>query len=175
VTLSQARFVRQATLPPKTEHQIIVVRIRSFNRHTSSRICGSVNRRRNMDPVDVRASILGPVGMPWLLPIAKPSATFHDFDDYERLVESAQATDPRAYQVVLLGGEAGLRCGEMMALEWTDVDLAKRQLSVQRSEMEGPGDDAEGWTAAIRAVNDAVGDRAPRSSPSQGTEGALVG
>ena len=24
---------------------------------------------------------------------------------------------------VLLGGEAGLRCGEIMALEWTDVDL----------------------------------------------------
>ena len=23
----------------------------------------------------------------------------------------------------LLGGEAGLRCGEIMALEWTDVDL----------------------------------------------------
>ena len=31
----------------------------------------------------------------------------------------------RAYLVVLLGGEAGLRCGEMMALEWTDVDLAQ--------------------------------------------------
>ena len=25
---------------------------------------------------------------------------------------------------MLLGGEAGLRCGEMMALEWSDVDLA---------------------------------------------------
>jgi integrase len=36
--------------------------------------------------------------------------------------------------VVLLGGEAGLRCGEMMALEWTDIDFAKRQLTVARSE-----------------------------------------
>ena len=26
-------------------------------------------------------------------------------------------------------GEAGLRCGEMMALEWSDVDLAKRQVT----------------------------------------------
>jgi integrase len=30
-----------------------------------------------------------------------------------------------------------LRCGEMMALEWPDVDLHKRQLCVQRSEWKG--------------------------------------
>jgi integrase len=68
-----------------------------------------------------------------LLPIPKPSAGFYDFDDYERLVEAAKA-EPNAYLIVLLGGEAGLRCGEMMALEWPDVDLGKRQLCVQRSE-----------------------------------------
>src|SRR5262249_30128859 len=34
----------------------------------------------------------------------------------------------------VVGGEAGLRCGEMIALEWGDVDLGKRQLRVQRSE-----------------------------------------
>ena len=39
--------------------------------------------------------------------------------------------------MVLLGGEAGFRCGEMMALEWADVDLAKRQLCVQRSDWKG--------------------------------------
>ena len=38
---------------------------------------------------------------------------------------------------MLLGGEAGLRCGEMMALEWRDVDLTKRQLCVARSEWKG--------------------------------------
>ncbi len=42
-----------------------------------------------------------------------------------------------AYLIVLLGGEAGLRCGEMMALEWSDVDLGKRQLCVQRSDWKG--------------------------------------
>jgi integrase len=72
-----------------------------------------------------------------LLPVPKPSASFHDFDDYERFVAAAQATDVRAYLVVLLGGEAGLRCGEMMALEWRDVDLKKRQLCVQRSTWKG--------------------------------------
>jgi integrase len=36
-----------------------------------------------------------------------------------------------------LGGEAGLRCGEIAALEWHDVDLARRQLCVQRSNWHG--------------------------------------
>ena len=38
---------------------------------------------------------------------------------------------------MLLGGDAGLRCGEMIALEWGDVDLVKRQLTVQRSSWRG--------------------------------------
>jgi len=72
-----------------------------------------------------------------LLPIAKSAARFHDFDEYERLVAAAQATAPLAHLVVLLGGEAGLRCGEMMALQWCDVDLTKRQLCVERSDWKG--------------------------------------
>jgi integrase len=71
-----------------------------------------------------------------LLPIPKPSASFHDFDDYERLVEAA-VNDRQAHLIVLLGGEAGLRCGEMMALEWTDVDLVKRQLRIAKSDWKG--------------------------------------
>ena len=42
-----------------------------------------------------------------LLPIPKPSAGFYDVDEYERLVEAAQAIDPNTYLIVLLGGEAG--------------------------------------------------------------------
>jgi len=48
--------------------------------------------------------------------------SFFDFDEYERLV-LASALDATAHLIVLLGGEAGLRCGEMIALEWRDVDL----------------------------------------------------
>jgi integrase len=72
-----------------------------------------------------------------LLPIHKGSARFHDFDEYARLIAAAKSTDARAYLIVLLGGDAGLRCGEMMALEWTDIDLTKRQLCVQRSDWKG--------------------------------------
>jgi integrase len=68
---------------------------------------------------------------------ASAAGGFHDFDQYERLVDVAHALDPETHLVVLLGGEAGLRVGEMLALEWRDVDLAKRQLCVQRSDWNG--------------------------------------
>lgn len=71
-----------------------------------------------------------------LLKAPKTTATFHDFEAYERLVEAARKDD-LAYLIVLLGGEAGLRCGEIMALEWSNVDLKKRQMCVAQSEWKG--------------------------------------
>jgi len=79
-------------------------------------------------------------GMPCaikLLPISKPAASFHDFDSYERLVETARANDWRTHLIVLLGGEAGLRAGEMVALHWSDVDFANSQLCVRHSDYRG--------------------------------------
>ena len=72
-----------------------------------------------------------------LLPVSKGSTAFYDFDEYERLVEAARVLDPRTHLIVLLGGESGLRCGEMIALEWSDVDLANRQVCVRRSDWNG--------------------------------------
>jgi len=72
-----------------------------------------------------------------LLPVPKGSMAFYDFDEYERLVDAATSIDAAARLIVLLGGEAGLRCGEMIALEWRDVDVGKRQLCVQRSSWNG--------------------------------------
>jgi len=58
---------------------------------------------------------------------------FYDFVEYERLVAPARETGVRAYLLVLLAGEAGLRLGEMVALEWRDIDFTKGQVCVQRS------------------------------------------
>ena len=67
-----------------------------------------------------------------LLPVPKTSMSFYDFDEYERLVAATSSVDATAHLIVLLGGEAGLRCGEMIALEWRGLDLGKRQICVQR-------------------------------------------
>src|SRR3954462_4296230 len=72
-----------------------------------------------------------------LLRVDKGKAAFHDVDDYERLVDVARAIDRRTLPIVLLGGDAGLRCGEMLALEWGDVDLPKGQLCVRQSDWNG--------------------------------------
>ncbi len=71
-----------------------------------------------------------------LLKVSKGTAGFYDFEQYQRLLDAARGEE-LAWLVVLLGGDAGLRCGEMMALEWSDVDLAKRQLCVARSDWKG--------------------------------------
>lgn len=62
---------------------------------------------------------------------------FHDFPEYERLVDAARKIDTRAAVVILLGGEAGLRCGEMTGLEWQDIDQQRGQLRVARSVWKG--------------------------------------
>jgi integrase len=51
--------------------------------------------------------------------LANPKKTmgFHDFDEYERLLTVAQKRSRAAYVMVLLGGDAGLRLGEIVALE----------------------------------------------------------
>jgi len=72
-----------------------------------------------------------------LLPNPKKTMGFHDFDQYERLLTVARRRGVDAYLMALLGGDAGLRLGEIVALEWRDVDLAARRLTVERSDWLG--------------------------------------
>jgi integrase len=72
-----------------------------------------------------------------LLRATKGPAEFYDFEEYQRLAAAAREIDPRTYLIVLLGGEAGLLCGEMIALERADVDLSRGQLIVRRSDWNG--------------------------------------
>ena len=78
------------------------------------------------------------------------------------------AIDQRTYLIVLLGGEAGLRCGEMIALEWGDVDLAKRQLCVRGR----TGTDRWERRRVDGSATCRSRDGSPRRSPSIGTCGA---
>jgi integrase len=53
------------------------------------------------------------------------------------LLTVARKREAQAHLMVLLGGDAGLRLGEIIALEWRDVELSARRLTVQRSEWLG--------------------------------------
>lgn len=66
-----------------------------------------------------------------------PQMKFYEKPDFERLVEAAGKLGHHVLVMVLLGGEAGLRRGEITALRQHDVDLRRRQMTVSRGEWEG--------------------------------------
>ncbi len=72
--------------------------------------------------------------MSWQLPPQK--FTFLDFDEYHRLVESGRR-DEDWLAMVVTAGDAGLRMGELLALEWGDLDLVRGVLTVRRSNWRG--------------------------------------
>src|SRR6202171_5427414 len=65
----------------------------------------------------------------------QPRMAFYDFDEWERLVEGARRAGPMQLAAILLAGEAGLRRGELVALEQADIDA--RAVTIQRSEWKG--------------------------------------
>lgn len=72
-----------------------------------------------------------------LVKAPKPQMRFYEREELERLLVASREVGPRAELVVLLGGMAGLRSGEMLALEWRDVDLARGRLTVSRNVYRG--------------------------------------
>jgi integrase len=59
-----------------------------------------------------------------LLPLDQESyPECYSFEDYGLLVDTARALGRRELVAVLCGGDAGLRVGEVAALQWGDIDL----------------------------------------------------
>jgi integrase len=50
-----------------------------------------------------------------------------------RFLETAQATAPRLYALFFTMSRTGLRVGEALALQWTDVDFGGREIRVERA------------------------------------------
>ena len=67
-----------------------------------------------------------------LLRVALRPPKFYDFGEYERLRQAARALGTRDECALLLGADAGLRAGEIIALRWEDVDFVRRHITVQQ-------------------------------------------
>jgi integrase len=91
-----------------------------------------------------------------MLPATSREMEFYEYGDYARLVEGAQKVEPRVHLAVLLGGDAGLRRGEITALRTFDVDLRRRQITVQRAEWEGIEDDTKGRGSRVVPMTKAL-------------------
>ena len=60
-------------------------------------------------------------------------ADFYDHETYARLVEASIDLDPRIHAAVLLGGDGGLRRGEILALNLDDIDFQNGRFHVRRN------------------------------------------
>ncbi len=71
--------------------------------------------------------------MPRFTPLREPRAqpAFYDFPDYARLVRAAASLNPSTHALVLLGGDAGLRSGELRGLRWRNVHLERNRIAVR--------------------------------------------
>ena len=66
--------------------------------------------------------ILAKVPKITLLPLPEQEVQFLDFDEYKVLLEALEL-EPDLRVAALLGGEAGLRAGEIAGLKWQDVNF----------------------------------------------------
>lgn len=67
------------------------------------------------------------------LPVPEKEIPWYEVPVYRRLVDAARKIGTRELVLVLLGGSAGLRRGEIRALKWSDLDLPRKMIHVQRA------------------------------------------
>lgn len=71
-----------------------------------------------------------------LLKVPPQKFDFFTFEELERVLDATKH-EPTWFALLLIGAEAGLRRGEMIALRWEDVDLVAGSVTVRRSSWYG--------------------------------------
>jgi integrase len=121
---------------------ITPVQVQQLKLHLKHKARKTVNNVLNVLSVLLKAAVeLGVMAqLPCtirLLPTVRKEAAFHDAASYQRLLDAAREHDWRTHLVVLLGGKAGLRVGEIVALGWKDVDWDRGVIHVRASDWKG--------------------------------------
>jgi len=82
-----------------------------------------------------------------LLQVERPEIVAWSLEEYARLLAAAKALDPIWYAASCLAGEAGLRVGEIRALDWRrDVDLVAATITVNKQTRRGQMTSPKGRT-----------------------------
>lgn len=69
-----------------------------------------------------------------VLELPKTQMSFYDYDEWERMIQAAADIGVEAECVILLGGDAGLRRGEMYGLTYNKCDFAGGRLVIEKAE-----------------------------------------
>ena len=73
-----------------------------------------------------------------MLKVERPEIVAWSLEDYARLLAAAKALDPMWYAACCLAGEAGMRIGEIRALDWRrDVDLVAATITINQQTRRG--------------------------------------
>jgi integrase len=111
-----------------------------------------------------------------LFKITEDEMPFYEVHDFRRLVEAAKAIGTRQHLLVLLGGSVGMRRGEIIALQWSDLDLVRRTAHIRTAIWSGIEDTPKGnrarkvpltpeVVAALKAQRAAVGELLVKQNP----------
>lgn len=76
--------------------------------------------------------IPGPLPKLGLLRAPRPERDWYELHEYHRLIGGANKCGTGHLVLVLLGGSAGLRRGEIQALKWTDIDFTRGTIRIAR-------------------------------------------
>lgn len=77
------------------------------------------------------------------LKVAEQDFDFLDFDEADRLLRASQR-DPLWYTMIMVALRTGLRQGELLALQWDDLDLVAGRVVVRRRDWRGNIDTPKG-------------------------------
>ena len=92
----------------------------------------------------------------------KTAMSFYEPEDFLRLAEAAEKVDTRTAALVRLGGDAGLRRGEMIGLRWCDVDFRRRHITIRQASWKGVVDVPKGGRERIVEMTEALHDALKR-------------
>ena len=106
---------RLASLHPKTVNNVLSVLAKSLKRAVEWGVMHGM-------PCEVR-----------LVRAPEPEMSAYSDAEYEALIAAAKGISQQTHLMILLGGEAGLRIGELVALRQVDVDVGRRTVYVRRN------------------------------------------
>ena len=92
-----------------------------------------------------------------LLKVERTEIVAWSLEEYARLLAAAKALDPTWYAACCLAGEAGLRIGEIRALDWRrDVDLVAGTITVNKQTRRGQTTSPKGRTRRTVPMTDTL-------------------
>jgi len=125
--------------------EIRVAQIEDFKADMRKKVSGKGKRKKPLSPKTINNALTclrkllataaeqGVIehvpSIKWLK-VEKPPFDFLSFDEAERLISSAE---PEWRTMVALALKSGLRLGELMGLQWSDLDLTTGRLTVRRN------------------------------------------